>query len=258
MAPIIKTSVNEAFRILDGHWLKIIGMVVLIYFIQLVLSTLPVQGTISIQMSPLAVASSENLQSMAVASLVNSTLFFIMIHYITNTAHTMRNRFLNAWTYPFRNWKLLYKGWIVLFISNFFLYVFGMMIIYALLGGLFLLVAGLDIFTGIALAAYLLVFLFILWLFLGLSQAMYLLYDDPEKGILSSIKESFSLMKGYKLSLLGIFLLTGIGMIVGVILLVIGAILSLVIFEVVRLAFYRELLRRKRRQEWSDKVNNIS
>lgn len=252
---IIGNSVKEAFNLLNGNWLKIVGIVLLSYFIKLLIGTLPVQGTVSIQMSPLSIASSENLLSLAIASVVNSIIFFVMIDYITNTQHTMKKRFVNAWTYPFRNWQLLYKGTAVLFLSNLLLYIEGMMMLSAGISSLFLLGASINLNAGIIIAAYLLLFLLILWLFLGISQAVYLLYDDPKRGFFSSIKESFSLMKGHKLALLGIFILTGIGIIAGAFLLLIGAILCIVLYEVVRLAFYRELLRKKRQQEWQAKVN---
>jgi uncharacterized membrane protein len=252
---IIGTTIKDAFNFLNGSWLRIIGIVLLCYIIKLILGTLPVQGSVSIQMSPVAVASSETFKSLVIASLVNSILFFIMIDYITKTQYTMRKRFVNACTYPFRNWQLLYKGLAVFFISNLFLYIMGMMMIYGGVGSLFTFAAGASLWTGILFIAYLLLFSATIWLFLGISQAMYILYDNPDAGIFSSIKESYSLMKGYKWSLLGLFLLTAIGLILGVLLFGVGLILSLVLYEVVRLIFHRELLQKRRQREWHAKIS---
>ncbi|WP_281974378.1 DUF975 family protein [Halobacillus litoralis] len=255
MRIIIGATIKDALNFLNGKWLRGIGIVLLCYIIKLVLETLPVQGSISIQMAPVAVASSETLISLVITSVVNSILFFIMIDYITNTQYTMRKRFVKACTYPFRNWHLLYKGLAVFFITNLLLYVIGMMMIYAGLGSLFTYAAGVSLWSGILFAAYLLVFAFIIWLFLGISQAMYILYDDPGSGIYSSMKESFLLMKGYKWPLLGLFVLTGIGLILGVLLFVVGLVVSLAIYEVSRLVFYRALIQKRRQREWHAKFN---
>ncbi|KHE71014.1 hypothetical protein [Halobacillus sp. BBL2006] len=98
---MMKTVLKDAFDRLNGNWLRIIGMVILCYLIKLFIETLPIQGSISIQMSPMAVASSETLQSLLLGALINSILFFILIDYISLTQQTMRKRFLNAIIYPF-------------------------------------------------------------------------------------------------------------------------------------------------------------
>ncbi|WP_226577913.1 DUF975 family protein [Halobacillus litoralis] len=252
---MIGSTLKDAVNILNGNWLKIIGMVVFTYFIKLVLETLPVQGTVSIQMTPMTVASSETILSLLVASAVNSVLFFVLVDYITQTQYTMRKRFVRACTYPFRNWQLLYKGLIVFFLSNFLIFLIGMMLIYGGIGSLFTYAAGISIATSLLVIAYLLLFTLLIWLFLGISQSMYILYDDPDVGVFKSLKDSFSLMKGHKWALLALFVLTGLALIIGVLLVVIGAILSLVLYEVARFAFYRELKRKKRLLDWQEKVN---
>ncbi|KHE71015.1 DUF975 family protein [Halobacillus sp. BBL2006] len=145
-----------------------------------------------------------------------------------------------------------------MFITNFLLYLIGMMTIYAGIGTLFSYVGGVTLKTGGVFFVYLLLFSFIIWLYLGISQAMYILYDDPKAGIFPSIKNSFSLMNGHKGTLLGLFVLTGVGLILGALLFVVGAIVSLVVYEVSRLAFYRNLLQMKRQKEWHAKVNEAN
>ncbi|RKQ33982.1 DUF975 family protein [Oceanobacillus halophilus] len=253
---MIGTVLKGAMDILNRNWLKIIGMVLLIYLIKLVIGTLPIQGTLSIKMDPLAVATSETLQSLLIGAFVNSILFFILIQYITLTKNTMGNRWMTAITYPFRNARLLYKGVIIFVLNNLLIYFIGMLIIYTGIGAVVIAAAGWNVRTGIVILIYLVLYAILFWLYLGISQTMYLLHDDPKLGIFRSIKNSFSLMKGYRWSLLGLFLLTGIALIIGVFLFVIGAIFSLVLYEVARLAFYQELLRKKRQKEWHDKVND--
>lgn len=79
MVRIVGTSIKDAFQLLRGSWLKIIGVVVLAYVIKLVFETLPVQGTVQVRMEPLTIANTNNLLSLALAAAVNSILFFIMI-----------------------------------------------------------------------------------------------------------------------------------------------------------------------------------
>ncbi|GAB3045021.1 hypothetical protein GCM10027286_04310 [Virgibacillus ainsalahensis] len=251
---MIGTAFKEAIDILNRNWLKIIGMVLFIYVIKLLIGTLPVQGTVSLRFDPMSVATSESLKTLLLKAFVNSILFFIMIQYITLTKQTMRGRLLTSIIYPFRHPRLLYKGVIVLFLNNFMLYFFWMLLLYTGFGGLLIYAAGLDIRSGIVILGIILIYALLFWLYAGISQALYLLHDDPKLNIFRSIKKSFSLMKGYRWSLLGLFVLTGLGLIIGILLFMIGAIFTLVLYEVVRLAFYQELLRKKRQQEWLDKV----
>ncbi|WP_112181095.1 DUF975 family protein [Paraliobacillus zengyii] len=254
---MIQNVFKEAMTILSNNWLKIIGMVLLTYFIKLLLGTVPIQGSVSIRMDPLAVSSLDSIQSLLIGPLVNSILFFILLQYIILTKNTMRKRFLTAITYPFRNARLLYKGLIVLIISNFLLYLIGMLAIYTVIIFLAIIPVGLNLGTGSIIAGFIILYGILFWLYLGTSQALYLLHDDPKLGIFRSVKQSFSLMKGNRWSLFGLFLLTGLGFIIGILLLLVGAIFSIVVYEVARLAFYRELLRKKRKKEWQDKVQRV-
>ncbi|WP_152640140.1 DUF975 family protein [Virgibacillus necropolis] len=244
---MIGTVYKDTLHILQGNWLKIIGMVILCYLIKFSIETLPIQGSISIRMDSLAVVSSEILQTLLLGALINSILFFMLIDYITRTQVTMRKRFLTAITHPFRQSRLLYKGFFVLIITNLLLYIIGMMSIYA----------GLSVKSALLFFAYLLLYAFFIWLFLGISQAMYILYDDPKVGIFRCIRNSFSMMKGKRWQLLGLFLLAGVGLILGALLLMIGVLVVLVMYEVGRLAFYRELMRKNRQEEWYEKVSGI-
>lgn len=232
-------------------------MVILCYFIKLLAGTLPVQGTLQIQFSPLAVFNSETFRSLLIAAFVNSVIFFIMIDYITNTRRTMKKRFTRACTYPFRHWKLLYKGLAIFFLSNLLIYIIGMMVVYAGIGSLFLLGTAMNVWSILISFAYFLLFSIFVWLFLSISQAWYILYDDPDTGIFTSIKRSFHLMKGSRWSLLGFFVLTGVGMVLGALLIFVGLIFCLVLYEVMRLTFYRELLRKRRREEWQATADSI-
>lgn len=247
---------KDAFRLLNGNLFKILGIVVLCYFIKLVAETLPVQGSVFIEMNPVSVASTNNFQYLILASIVNSILFFVMIDYIINTQHTMRKRFVHACTYPFRHWRLLYKGLIIFFCLYLLVSTMGMMVIYGGFIGLAFLAAEINVWTISVSTAYILMFLIFIWLFLGISQAPYILYDNPSAGVFKSIKESFSLMKGYKWSLIGLLILSAISMIVGALIFIIGAVVSIVLFELVRLTFYQELLRKKRQREWHAKVED--
>ncbi|UJL46321.1 DUF975 family protein [Virgibacillus sp. NKC19-16] len=251
---MIGTAYKDAFDILNRNWLKIIGMILLIYLIKLLIGTLPIQGSISIRFDPASVATSESLKTLAVRAFINSILFFIMIHYITLTNQTMRGRLLTAITYPFKNPRLLYKGVIVLFLTNFILYFFWMLLLYTAFGGLIISATGINIRSSIAILVIILVYVLFFWLYLGISQALYLLHDDPKLNTFRSIRRSFSLMKGYRWPLSGLLVLSGLGLIIGILLFMIGAIFALVLYELVRLAFYQELLRKKRQQEWRDKV----
>lgn len=233
-------------------------MVILCYFIKLLAGTLPVQGTLQIQFSPLAVFNSETFRSLLIASFVNSVIFFVMIDYITNTQRTMKKRFARACTYPFRHWKLLYKGLAVFVLSNLLIYIIGMMVVYAGIGSLFLVGSAMNVGSILVSFAYFLLFSIFVWLFLSISQAWYVLYDDPDTGIFTSIKKSFHLMKGSRWSLLGFFVLTGVGMVLGALLILIGLVFCVVLYEVMRLTFYRELLRKRRREEWQATAESIN
>ncbi|MBN8233938.1 DUF975 family protein [Halobacillus kuroshimensis] len=251
---MLGSSIKNGFRVLEGNWLRIIGVVFLCYIIKLIAGTLPVQGTIIINFDPLAVLNSETLLSLVLASVLNSFLFFIMVDYITNTAYTMRRRFAKACAFPFQNWQLLYKGAIVFFLSNVLLTIIGMMAIYAALGGLVSIAGG--SLTVLALyGVLLLIFAGVVWLFLSITQAVYILYDDPDIGVMAGLKQSFSMMKGSRWPLLGLFLLMMVATMLGALLIGLGAFVSIAIFEVVRLSFYKELLQKRRREEWHAKVN---
>ncbi|MFD1851943.1 hypothetical protein [Oceanobacillus bengalensis] len=251
---MIGAAFRDALDILNRNWLKIIGMVLLIYIVKLLMGTLPIQGTIILRFDPLAMVTSESLRTLIVRALTNGILFFILIQYITLTKQTMRGRLVTAITYPFRHPRLLYKGTIVLFLTNIILYFFWMLILYTGLGGTLIYAGGLSVRSGFVILVIVLLYVLLFWLFAGISQALYLLHDDPKLSTFRSIKESFSLMKGSRWSLLGLFVLTGLGLIIGMYLFIVGAIFTLVLYEVVRLAFYQELLRRKRQREWQDKL----
>ncbi|GAE27755.1 hypothetical protein JCM9140_3912 [Halalkalibacter wakoensis JCM 9140] len=237
-----------------GNWLKITGMVLLVYIIKMLLGTMPISGTMIIRFDPLSVLTSRTLMSLLAGALVNSILFFIMIDYITRSEQTMSKRFQRACTYPFRHPQLLFKGFFVLFITYLFIQMISLMSIYSVLGTLFMIAADINVRLMMVFVAFVSLFALFIWLFLGLSQVLYILYDDPKKGTFRSMKESFSIMKGHRWALFGFFLLTGVAFILGFVLFLIGAIVSLVIFEVARLAFYRDLLRKKRQKEWLEKV----
>ncbi|MCA1023786.1 DUF975 family protein [Halobacillus litoralis] len=251
---MLGSSIKDGFRILDGNWLRIIGVVFLCYMIKLIAGTLPVQGTVIINFDPLAVLNSETLVSLVLASVLNSFLFFIMVDYITNTSYTMRRRFAKACAFPFQNWQLLYKGMVVFFLFNLLLTIIGMMTIYAALGGLASIAGGSLTVLGLY-GVLLLLFTGVVWLFLSISQVAYILYDEPAAGILSGLKQSISMMKGSRWPLLGLFLLMMVATMLGALLIGIGAFVSIAIFEVVRLSFYKELLQKRRREEWHAKVN---
>ncbi|KGA96757.1 hypothetical protein AJ85_01540 [Alkalihalobacillus alcalophilus ATCC 27647 = CGMCC 1.3604] len=251
---MIKRTFNEAFRLLHNSWLRVIGIVLLVYFIKVAAGTLPISGTVVIEMNPFYVLTSNTLTTLLFGALLNSILFFIMIDYILLSQHTMRRRFVTACSYPFRNPKLLYKGVIVLAISYLLLHIIGMMSIYAVIGSLFTASVGFNIRLFIVLFIYLLIFALIIWLYLGISQSLYILYDDPDISVFRSIKRSFFLMKGARWSLIGFIVLSFIGMIIGTLLLVVTGFIILVIYEVGRLAFYQTLLQRKRQKEWQDKI----
>ncbi|WP_444684548.1 hypothetical protein [Alkalicoccus luteus] len=255
MVRIVGTSIKDAFQLLRGSWLNIIGVVVLAYVIKLVFETLPVQGTVQVRMEPLTIANTNNLLSLALAAAVNSVLFFIIIDYITKTAHTMRRRFWSACAYPFKQWSLLYKGTAVFFMTYLLLDVVGTLFMYGGILGLFGNMMALQAGGAMLLAFYAGIFTLLIWILLGISQVGYILYEYPEKSLLKSIRESFTMMKGYRLSLLGLFVLAVISILAGALLFIIGAIVMIVVYEVVRLAFYQELKRRKRREEWHSKVN---
>lgn len=254
---MIGSSMNDALRILQGSWLKITGMVFLVYFIKILLETLPVQGTVSIQMDPFSVASSDTLISLAIAALVNSLLFYALVDYITLSEYTMRKRFVKACTYAFRNPKLLYKGWVVFFLINLLLYIMGMMTVYAGMGAVLVYASGIHVTSLLLTAAYAALYILLIWVYLGISQTMYVLYEDPDAGIFRSMKNSFSLMKGHKWPLLGLLVLSALAILLGIVLFVVGAIVALVLYEVARLAFYRDTLRKRRQREWREQVEGV-
>lgn len=251
---MIGTTFKTAIDILNRNWLKIIGMVLFIYFIKFLIGTLPIQGTLILRFDPLAIATSESLRTLLVRSVVNSILFFILIQYITLTKQTMRGRLVKAVTYPFRHARLLYKGVIVLFLTYIILYFFWMLILYSSFSGALIFAAGLNIRSAFLILGIILLYALLFWLFAGISQGLYVLHDDPKLGTFRSIKKSFSLMKGHRLALLGLFGLTALGLIIGLYLFMVGAIFVLILYEVARLAFYQKLLRKKRLRDWQDKV----
>ena len=247
---------REGWNILQLNWLKIIGMVFFVYTIKLLLGTLPIQGTVIIRFDPLDILTSDSLGELVVQSFVNGVLFFILVQYITLTDRTMRGRFVKAITFPFRNFRLLYKGLIVLFLTYILLSLFGLVVLYSFFGLLIILSAGLDGNSILLAVIFALLYTLFIWLLTGISQALYILHDDPSINTFRSIGRSFGLMRRNRWTLIGLFVLTGIGVIIGVLLLLVGVVITMVLFEVFRLAFYRELLRKKRQHEWQHKVES--
>lgn len=168
---------REGWNILQLNWLKIIGMVFLVYTIKLLLGTLPIQGTVIIRFDPLDILTSDLLGELVVQSFVNGVLFFILVQYITLTDRTMRGRFVKAITFPFRNFRLLYKGLIVLFLTYILLSLFGLVLLYSFFGLLYILSAGLDGYSILLAVIFALLYTLFIWLLTGISQALYILHD---------------------------------------------------------------------------------
>lgn len=137
----------------------------------------------------------------------------------------MSHSFITKWT-----GFLLYKGAIVLFFTYTILYFLWMLILYTGLGGVLIYADRLSVLSVLVIFVVVLLYALIFWLLLGISQALYLLHDNPKLNVFRSIKESFSLIKGYRWSLLGLFILTGIGLVIGLYLFMVGAIFALVVY----------------------------
>ncbi|UJL46451.1 hypothetical protein KFZ58_00235 [Virgibacillus sp. NKC19-16] len=97
--------------------------------------------------------------------------------------------------------------------------------------------------------AVLLLFLLCVWIFLGLSQAMYIIYERPKTGLFGGVWRSFQLTKGHKWSLVGLFTLFLLWFTVGFIVVIIGIIVSLTFYHVTRVEYFKML---NRKCVWKD------
>ncbi|WP_209121230.1 DUF975 family protein [Alkalihalobacillus sp. BA299] len=151
------------------------------------------------------------------------------------------NKFLKAFLYSFKNKSLLFKGFVILALSR--LLQFFIVILLTITFLYFLIFLTGDVATpDIAKFIGLLVFsLIIVWIYLGLSQSMYILYERPKIKLFKCIYYSFKLMRGNRASLIGLYLIFGLWFLLGLVALVVGVLWILAFFEVSRVEFYQSL-----------------
>lgn len=104
--------------------------------------------------------------------------------------------------------------------------------------------AILGLFTGAISIGYFFIIAVsvgLLYLYLGFSHVLYILYEDPQNGFFSAVSYSFQLAKGNRLPLMGLFFLFSLILALGLAVFIVGVFFSLVYYHMTRVEFYKLL-----------------
>ncbi|WP_096186521.1 DUF975 family protein [Evansella halocellulosilytica] len=238
----IKQSAREVLR---GNWIKVVSLIFICYFIGILagtnITTINFKSD-GISISLLTFSTSDSILGILLAAFIGSIGFFAVVDLIHNIKYQDGRKFLSAFTYSFKNKSLLLKGFVVNSLIRLLQFFAVIIFVFAILQSLWIIGdQNLDmtkITIGIVLA---LLPLLLVWLFLGLSQAMYILYDKPKIKLTKSIYLSFKLMKGNKWSLIGLYISFIGWFFLGLLALIIGVFWSFTYFEAARFEFYQML-----------------
>ncbi|MBU9712272.1 DUF975 family protein [Evansella tamaricis] len=250
---MVWSSMSSALDVLKGNWLKVMGIVILCYVIRVLLGTSRSSWNITgdgFSMSPMVFATSENITAIIIGAFFNSILFFTVIDVLSKLKTKERKNLFSSFLYAFKNPSLLYKGFIIHAINAVLLF---LTVILYIISFLFLLNVFMEGFSSESIVRFggiLLPSVVCLWVFLGLSQAMYLLYEDPKTSIFNCIRRSFRMMKGHRLSLIGLYIIFLFVHSVGLMALVVGLFVTISFYEVTRLEYFHGLKQKERQREW--------
>ncbi|MDQ0483945.1 DUF975 family protein [Guptibacillus hwajinpoensis] len=228
---------GNALHILKGNWMKVVSLVFITYLLISLAgadySTLSFnRGGLSF--SPLTFTSSLNIVGIILGSLIGSILFFALVDLIHSIKHHKDKKYLTSFFYGFRHRTLITKGFFILVVNR-------------------ILQLAVAICTGSALFNLLLMnnplragVLFIIalmtgWLYLGISQCLYIFYDDPKVNVIKCISSSITLMKGRKLQLLGLYISFIGWFLLGLLAFIVGILWSIAYFKVSRFEFYESI-----------------
>ncbi|WP_175638442.1 DUF975 family protein [Metabacillus schmidteae] len=244
---------GKAFAVLKGNWFKVVFMMFLCFFIGVITgtgrSTLTFNnGDFNFRL--LTFSASDSIFVVILGGFIGSICFFAIVDLIHNIKFNIRKRFLLTFLYSFKTKSLLIKGFLINSLNR--LLQFGIVILTAIV-----IVNFLTLFIGeltgiriIKLLGLILTIIIIIWVYLGLSQCMYLLYEEPKISILNCIKNSCKMMKGNRLSLISLYAIFSFWILLGLIAFVIGVLWSFAYFEVTKFEFYQMLKRKEKQKEW--------
>ncbi|WP_216827389.1 DUF975 family protein [Alkalihalobacterium elongatum] len=244
---------QSALEVLKGNWFKVIGIIFVCYMIKVFLGTSRSSWNISsdgVSMTPLVLASSENILVIIAAAFFNSILFFAIVDLISHIKFNSGKKFFSAFIYSFKNPSLLYKGFIINAISSLVIFFFWLTSVITLLNLLYVMLEGFQTDDIMKFFFVLLIPIALLWVFLGLSQAMYILYEDPKTNVIKCVIRSFKMMNGNRWSLIGLYVSFVLWFFLGLIALVVGLLASLAFFEVSRFEYFQMLKRKERQKQW--------
>ncbi|WP_100012355.1 DUF975 family protein [Lentibacillus sediminis] len=255
---MVRTAEKAALRILKGNWISSVIFILLCYVGMFFLGNVYMSsvhfGEDGLSASLFSFSTADFIRIIP-GSFVNSILVFAIIDYVYGITNEEK-RFFRPFLYSFKHPSLLYKGFIVTGVIGLLMYFIG------IVGGILILslmINGPAIFIDYGFVTVLLLFALCVWMFLGLSQAMYILYEQPKVGMFRSIRRSFQLTKGHKRSLMGLFALFILWFMVGFIVVIIGITVSLAFYHVTRVEYFKLLNRqhvwKDQQAEWQDIYN---
>ncbi|MDP4549608.1 DUF975 family protein [Alkalihalobacillus macyae] len=193
---------GNALHILKGNWMKVVSLVFITYLLFSLAGT--DYSTLSfnkggLSFSPFTFTSSLNLVGIILGSLIGSILFFALVDLIHCIKHHKNKKYLTSFLYGFRHRTLIIKGFFISVVNRLLQLVVAMCTGAALFN---LLLMNNPLRAGV---------LFIItlmtgWVYLGISQCLYIFYDDPKVNFIKCISSSIRLMKGRKLQLVGLYI----------------------------------------------------
>lgn len=234
---------QDALRLLRGNWLKAVSLVFVCYMIAVVTGTS--RSGISIRdgfsFSLWTFSTSDSLILIILGGFIASICFFAVVDLIYHIRIDNSKNIFTTFLYSFKNKSLLYKGFIIMALIR-SLQFFGIfMFIISVLHVLFVFTGNYNTSAILRLLMICFIPFLILWLQLGLSQCMYILYDQPKIKLYKCIYYSFKLMNGSRWALIGLYIVFIFWFFLGLLALVVGALWSLAFFEATRFVFYQTL-----------------
>lgn len=228
---------TSALHILKGNWMKVVSLVLITYLLISLtgadFSRLSFQKG-GLSFSPLSFSSSVNIVGIVLGSLLGSILFFAIVDMIYHLKHNRKKSYFKFFSYGFKNKTLIIKGFIFI-VANRIL----QLIVAICIGGTLLNLT--LMFDPIRAGVLLLISLVSGWLYLGLSQCMFILYDNPTVRFSKCLFMSISMMRRNKFKLIVLYI-SFIGWFsLGLIVFIVGVLWSIAYFKVSRFEFYEAI-----------------
>jgi uncharacterized membrane protein len=241
---MISAAKVRAQSILKYNWIRVVGLMFITFVIELLsgtnLSNLYKRDG-SIGFSLLSISSSGGLSFVFLGGLIGSILFFIIVDLIENIKRQEDRGYLTAFLYPFKNWSLLIKGSIIGIFNRILLFSFAITLGIFVFNLLIVSMGGFTASSLISTAVMLLIICISMWLYLGFSQALYILYEEPKLKLRKCIYYSFKMADGNRWWLIGFYLSFYFWFILGALALIVGVFWSMAYFQVSRFEFYHVL-----------------